>query len=84
MEAKILSLIPNNCLAVGNEDLAEKLDRCAARVRAGEFPDLERVIVIYDTPTRIYPNTYGRQCNKAELVGLLHYAIDATINPAQD
>lgn len=74
MGAQILSLIPNNSLCMDQESLAAALDRCAARVRSGEFVALERIIVLYEASGKVYPNTYGRQCTSAELVGLLEYA----------
>lgn len=77
----VVKLVPNNALCVDQEGMAAALERCAARVRAGEFTDLERVIVIYDVGSSVYPNTYGRQCNRAELIGLLEYAKATTMNP---
>lgn len=70
----VVSLIPNNALCVSQEELAVRLERCATQVRSGEFAELERVVVLYDTGSDVFPQTYGRQCNTAELVGILEYA----------
>jgi len=70
----VVHLIPNNALAVNQEQLADCMRRFADRLEAGEFGEIERLCIILDGGDTTDYQCYGRQCNKAELVGVLEYA----------
>ena len=70
----VVSLIPNNALAVNMAELADRIRMVADKVEAGEFDEVERAIILLDCTDGVARRVYGRQCNRAELVGLLEYA----------
>lgn len=69
----VVRLIPNNALAVNQQELAARLHELADRISAEEIGAVERVCVVLDIADGVYYRVYGRQCNRAELVGLLEY-----------
>lgn len=74
MSSQVVSLIPNNALCVDQEDLAKRMEQMAARIRSGQFPDLERVTVLLEVGNAIDYRCYGRPTTNMELVGMLEYA----------
>lgn len=70
----VVTLIPNNALAIDAKELAQRVRQLADRIEDGQFGDLERVIVLLDAGSHVCNRVYGRQCSHAELVGLLEYA----------
>lgn len=70
----VVSLVPNNALAVSVADLASRIREMADRIEGGEFGDMERVVFVMEGLDSIDYRVYGRQCSKAELVGILEYA----------
>lgn len=81
----VVELIPNAAVAVGQEQLAQRLETLASRIRDGEFGDLERVVVLLDSAVYGVDNrTYGRPTTNMELLGLLEYAKHALLNPPHD
>ncbi len=77
----VVSLIPNNALAVSQEDLAARVREMADRIEAGQFGDLERVIFVLDSAGTTDYRVYGRQCCNATLVGLLEYTKLTVMQP---
>lgn len=69
----VVSLLPNNALCVNAADLAARMRDLADRLEAGEFDEVERMIVVVDAPV-IDCLCYGRPTSNAELVGLLEWA----------
>ncbi len=70
----VVRLIPNNALAVNQEQLADCMRRFADSLEAGGFGEIERLCIILDAGDATDYQCYGRQCNRAQLVGLLEYA----------
>lgn len=70
----VVRLIPNNALAVNQQELAARLHELADRIGAEDIGEVERVCVILDLADSRDYQCYGRQCNRAELVGVLEYA----------
>ncbi|MBH1476979.1 hypothetical protein I5U59_09335 [Stenotrophomonas maltophilia] len=71
--SNILQLIPNNALAVDQDQLAARIREFADRIEAGQFGEVERVALVIDSPTGVDYRVYGRQCCAAELVGLMEW-----------
>lgn len=74
MSAQVVSLVPNNALCVDQEDLAQRMEQMAARIRGGQFPGLERVTVLLEDAGKVDYRCYGRPTANMELVGMLEYA----------
>ena len=70
--SQVVHLVPNNALCVDQQQLAARIRQFADRIEAGEFGILEKVCLVMDGPAVEY-RVYGRQCNSAELVGLLEW-----------
>lgn len=70
----VVRLIPNNALAVNQQQLAECMRRFADRLEGGEWGEVERLCIVIEVDGGTDYQCYGRQCNRAELVGLLEYA----------
>jgi hypothetical protein len=79
MTDKILSLIPNSALILDPAEFADRVETFAARIRAGEFSGLERLVIILETPTVDF-RIYGRPTSNMELVGLLDYVKNKVMN----
>lgn len=78
MSEKVISLVPNRNYAPTAETMAARLEEYAASIRAGDWPELERIVLVLDTgATKV--RIVGRECNNAEMVGLLQYAIFRTM-----
>ena len=84
MSGEVVQLLANNALCVDQVDLAARVRQMADRIEAGEFGALERVIFLLDRPDGIERRVYGRQCNAAELVGLLEWAKHRVITPLSE
>lgn len=70
----VVELVPNTSLCVDVAQIAERLHCLANRITEGEFPILERIVVVLDTEHRVKSRVYGRPTTNMELVGLLEYA----------
>lgn len=71
----VVELLPNKAIAVGNEQLADRLLELAECIRSGDIEAVERVVVLVErVEENEYPRCYGRPTTNAELVGLLEYA----------
>lgn len=81
MSADVLRIVPNNALCVDPAEIAERLERLAARIRAGEFEGIERAVVLIDAAADCH-FLYGRPTTHAYLVGLLEYAKLDVMRPA--
>jgi len=73
-EGNVVSLIPNNALAVDLPQLAERVRRFADRLEAGQFGELERVCILFENVHDVEYRCYGRPTTNMELVGMLEYA----------
>lgn len=71
--SNVLHLIPNNALTVNQQQLAARIREFADRIEAGQFGEVEKVALVIDSPTGVDYRVYGRQCNAAELVGLMEW-----------
>lgn len=72
--SNVVELLPNNALCVDQHSMAERMRDLAARIEAGEFGDLDRVVVIMDCPMgELSYRCYGRATQNVELVGLLEW-----------
>lgn len=79
---KVVSLVPNNALAVDKVQLAERIRGFADRLEAGEYGEVERVCCVFDPlGEEVSSRTYGRPTTNMELVGLLEYAKANAISP---
>lgn len=77
----VVSLIPNNALCMNQEDLAQRLELCANKLRNGMYGDVERIVVLFENAgPGITNRTYGRPTTAMELVGLLEYAKYGVMN----
>ena len=70
----VLSLVPNSALCVDQEDLAVRMEQMAQRIRAGQFPGLERITVLLEDADKVDYRCYGRPTTNMELVGMLEFA----------
>ena len=68
----VVTLIPNNNLCMDAADLAARVRALADRIEAGKYEGIERVIVLTNAASLGW-EVFGRQCNTAELIGLLEY-----------
>lgn len=73
MNENVLSLVPNAALATDIDQIAQRLERLAQRIREGEWTDLRRVLVVLDTGDQVHDLCYGQPTTNAELVGVLEY-----------
>lgn len=70
----IVSLVPNKALCTDNAQIAQRLEEVAAKIRAGEWPHLRRVLLIFDADDDVEQRCYGQPTTNAEMVGVLEYA----------
>ena len=84
MSETVVSLVPNLGHCPDEPSIADALRRLADLVEAGDFPGTCRVVCLLQTDTGIVRRTYGRPTNYAEVIGLLHFAIDGVLNPTSE
>lgn len=70
----IVSLVPNKALCTDNAQIAQRLEEVADKIRAGEWPNLQRVVLVFDTAEDVEQRCYGQPTTNAEMVGVLEYA----------
>lgn len=76
----LMTLVPNKCLAPTADEVADRIEALAARLRAGEFESLVRVVVIVDErDVQREPFCYGEPTSGGQLVGCLEYAKHAVL-----
>ena len=76
----VVSLVPNKALAMSPDAIADRLENFAQRVRHGEWPNLQRVVVLLDDLDQVHtPWTYGERQTAGQLVGLLEFVKAAVI-----
>ncbi len=80
----VVNLIPNNALAVDPAALADRIRGFADRLVAGEYGEIERVCIVFETAEVVGKRTYGRPTTNMELLGLLEYAKNSVLNPAEE
>ena len=74
MTGAVAILVPNRALAPTNADIAERLRAMADRVQAGEFPELERVVLVLDQTMSVDTYVYGQPATVSAMVGVLEFA----------
>ena len=75
MTGAVATLVPNRALAPTHADIAERLRAKADRVQAGEFPELERVVLVLDHAAASPDSwVYGQRTTAATMVGVLEFA----------
>lgn len=69
----VVSLVPNKALCTDSAQIAGRLEEVAEKIRAGEWPDLRRIVLVFDTGEDVEQRCYGQPTTNAELVGVLEY-----------
>lgn len=76
--SRVVHLLPNNALCVDQKQLAARIREFADQVELGQLGTMERIVFVIDGEGVDY-RVYGRQCNVAEIVGLLEWAKDVVM-----
>lgn len=72
-EGNVVSLIPNNALALDPQQLAARIREFADRLEVGGFGAVERVCILFEDAHSVECRCYGRPTTAMELVGMIEY-----------
>ncbi|HSX21524.1 MAG TPA: hypothetical protein VLE97_01965 [Gaiellaceae bacterium] len=71
----VVQLDANPAIAIGNDEIAGKLETLASRIREGEFGDVKTVILVLEPLGRgLRRRVYGERIDQARGTGLLFMA----------
>lgn len=73
MEVKptVITIVPNDAIATTNAEMAERLRYLASEIEAGAAGNVDRVVVLIDTPDVLHHREYGPRASLMEVVGML-------------